>query len=195
VRDRRAIAAEELSRRRSAVQTATAQLEQARSEIASASAQVRAAQTEIERSTVTAPLDAQVLQVKVHAGEFAPAAPTGEAPLIILGRVSPLHVRVDVDEQEAWRVSAGARAMGHVRGAPQIKTPLAFVRFEPYVTPKKSLTGDSTERVDTRVLQVIYRVEGDDVPLHVGQQLDVFIEDGAHDHSPPPLARGEGVRP
>ena len=40
----------------------------------------------------------------------------------------------------------------------------------------KSLTGDSTERVDTRVLQVIYKVDRDDLPLFVGQQVDVFID-------------------
>jgi len=175
VKDHRAVSAEELSRRRSAVQTATAELEQARAELAAAGSQVRAADTEIERSTIRAPLDAEVLQVKLRVGEFAPAAPTS-TPLLVLGRVKPLHVRVDVDEQEAWRVCEGAPATGRVRGNAKVKTPLAFVRFEPFVTPKKSLTGDSTERVDTRVLQVIYRVERGDVPLYVGQQLDVFIE-------------------
>lgn len=175
VKDRRAVSAEERSRRRSAVETAAAELEQARAELASAGAQVSAVETEIERSTVRAPIDAAVLQVKLRVGEFAPAAPTA-TPLVILGAVKPLHVRVDVDEQEAWRVCAGAPATGRVRGNAQLETPLAFVRFEPYVTPKKSLTGDSTERVDTRVLQVIYRVERDAVPLYVGQQLDVFID-------------------
>jgi hypothetical protein len=53
--------------------------------------------------------------------------------------------------------------------------PLQFVRFEPYVVPKKSLTGDSTERVDTRVLQVLYSFNRDTLPLYVGQQMDVFI--------------------
>jgi hypothetical protein len=57
-----------------------------------------------------------------------------------------------------------------------LKAPLQFVRFEPFVVPKRSLTGDSTERVDTRVLQIIYRIQRDDVPLFVGQQLDVFID-------------------
>ena len=38
-----------------------------------------------------------------------------------------------------------------------------------------SLTGDATERVDTRVLQVIYRGERDDLPLFCRSQLDVFI--------------------
>ena len=42
--------------------------------------------------------------------------------------------------------------------------------------PKKSLTGDSSERVDTRVLQVIYRVEDAALPVYVGQLMDVFIE-------------------
>ena len=48
--------------------------------------------------------------------------------------------------------------------------------FEPYVIPKRSLTGGNTERVDTRVLQVIYAVENPDARLFVGQQIDAFIE-------------------
>ena len=177
IKDKRAISAEELTRRRSAVETASAELEEVRSEIPAAESHVQAVQVDLERSIVRAPLAAEVLQVKVRVGEFAPAAATAN-PLILLGRSKPLHVRVDVDEHEAWRVREGADAMGHVRGNAELKTPLHFVRFEPFVVPKRSLTGDSTERVDTRVLQIIYRVERDDVPLFVGQQLDVFI-DGA----------------
>ena len=36
---------------------------------------------------------------------------------------------------------------------------LRFVRIEPFVLPKRNLTGDSLERVDTRVLQVIYEFD------------------------------------
>jgi len=175
VRDKRAISKEELTRRRSAVETATAEVEQARAEVVAAEAQADAVTVEIHRSVVRAPLDAEVLQVKVRPGEYAPAAST-TTPLLLLGRSKPLHVRVDVDEHEGWRVRPGAAAVGHVRGNAAIETPLHFVRMEPFVVPKRSLTGDSTERVDTRVLQVIYRVERDDLPLFVGQQLDVFIE-------------------
>jgi hypothetical protein len=72
--------------------------------------------------------------------------------------------------------STGAKARAHVGGA-ELKVELEFVRFEPLVVPKKSLTGDATERVDTRVLQVIYRVVGT-MPerLFIGQQMDVFVE-------------------
>ena len=178
VKDKRAISAEELTRRRSAVDTARAELDQVRSETRAAESQVQSVQVDLDRSVVRAPLAAEVLQVKLRVGEFAPAAATAN-PLILLGRSKPLHVRVDVDENEAWRVREGAHAIGHVRGNSALTAPLQFVRFEPFVVPKRSLTGDSTERVDTRVLQVIYRVERDDVPLFVGQQLDVFI-DAAH---------------
>jgi multidrug efflux pump subunit AcrA (membrane-fusion protein) len=177
VKDKRAISSEELSRRRSAVQTAEAEQAEARAQVAAAGAQVRATAVEIERSTVRSPIEAEVLQVKLRVGEFAAAAP-GASPLILLGRSKPLHVRVDVDEHEGWRVHAGATAVGRMRGNAELKSPLSFVRFEPFVVPKRSLTGDSTERVDTRVLQIIYKVERDDLPLFVGEQLDVFIDAG-----------------
>jgi len=162
---------EDLQKKRFAVQKAESQLAQA-------TAELKSTETDLDRLTVRAPVDGQILQLKVHPGEFAPIAATvsGEQPLILLGSVSPLHVRVDIDEYEAWRVRAGAAATGYLRGNREIKTPLTFVRFEPYVIPKKSLTGDSAERVDTRVLQVIYRFDRNSLPIFVGQQMDVFID-------------------
>ncbi len=192
VKDKRAISGEELSRRRSAVKTAEAEQAEARAQVAAADAQVHAIAVEIERSTVRSPIDAEVLQVKLRVGEFAAAAP-GASPLILLGRSKPLHVRVDVDEHEGWRVRAGATAVGRVRGNAELKTPLSFVRFEPFVVPKRSLTGDSTERVDTRVLQVIYKVERDNLPLFVGEQLDVFIDAGQA-HADAPEVEGREAR-
>jgi HlyD family secretion protein len=173
-----AISSEELARRRYEVKTAEARLAEAQAAVSAAEAEIRAVQTEIERSTVTAPVDGEVLQVKLRAGEFA-AAGANSAPLILIGGVEPLHLRVDIDEHEAWRVEREAAAYAFVRGNSALKARLAFVRFEPYVLPKKSLTGDSTERVDTRVLQAVYRLERGDLPVYVGQQMDVFIEAGA----------------
>jgi HlyD family secretion protein len=158
LKDKRAVSEEEVSRRRSAVQTAEAELAAAQAEVGAAESQVRSVRTEIDRSTIRAPLDIEVLQVRLRVGEFAPAASTA-TPLILLGRLKPLHVRIDVDEHEGWRVRPGSRAVGHVRGNARLETPLTFVQFEPFVVPKMSLTGDSTERVDTCVLQVIYRVD------------------------------------
>jgi HlyD family secretion protein len=163
------ISSDELDRRLFATRTANARVVQAE-------ASIKTSETEIERSRVTAPVDGDILKLNVRAGEFAPAGVTPEA-LLLLGRLDPLHLRVDVDEEDAsWRVDPRAKAIAAVRGNPTQQTPLEFVRFEPYVTPKRSLTGASDERVDTRVLQVIYRFKPDGFPIHVGQRMDVFIE-------------------
>ena len=44
-------------------------------------------------------------------------------------------------------------------------------------------------RVDARVLQVLYRVERDNLRLFVGRQVDVFI-DAAPEHEGEPLGSG-----
>lgn len=176
--DKRAISSEEFAKRRYAAEAAQARLDAAKAQVDAAAAQVQSVATHIERSTVRAPIDGEVLQVKIHVGEFASTGVTA-TPLILLGRLKPLNIRVDVDEHEAWRLNPGAKAVATVRGNANLKTPVTFIRFEPFVLPKKSLTGDSTERVDTRVLQVIYRVDNEALPLFVGQQMDVFIEAAA----------------
>jgi len=158
----------ESTKERYALRVAEAQLAQAEAELA-------ASKTALDRLTVRAPLDGKVLQLNVRIGEYAMTGPLQE-PLLLFGATSPLHIRTNVDENDAWRLYAGAAAIGYLRGNRAISTPLKFVRFEPYVIPKKSLTGDSSERVDTRVLQVIYSFERGDLPIFVGQQMDVLIE-------------------
>lgn len=117
ITDTRAISTEELARRRSAVETAIAELQEARAAIGAAEAHVSAVRVELARSVVRAPLQAEVLQVRLRVGEFAPAAATAN-PLIVLGRGKPLHVRVDVDEQEAWRCGATPMRVGASVAAP-----------------------------------------------------------------------------
>jgi hypothetical protein len=123
------------------------------------------------------------MQLKIHLGEFAPAGVLTQ-PLILFGSVTPMCVRVDVDENEAWRVRSDAEAIGYLRGNKNIHVPLKFVRFEPYVIPKVSLTGEATERVDTRVLQAVFSFERGELPISVGQQMDIFID--ASDAAPNP---------
>ena len=168
VPDKRAISAEDLSNRRSAVAIDEATLEAAK-------AQVEQIDVELDRRQVRALVPGQILQVKTRPGEFA-AAGVMATPLMLLGNNDKLHVRVDIDENDAWRFAKGAEAVAFVRGNPELETQLRFVRTEPYVVPKVSLTGMSSERVDTRVLQVIYSFDEGALPVYVGQQMDVFIE-------------------
>jgi len=175
VRDKRAVSEDDVQRRRYAVTTAEARLAQARAAVKAAEAESHSVQVEIDRSTVRAPIAGTILKVNVRAGEFAAAGALAE-PLIILGNIKPLYVRVDVDEHEAARVRPEAPAVAALRGDASIRSSLHFVRIEPLVVPKRALTGDSSERVDTRVLQVLYEIERSDPRFFVGQQMDVFIE-------------------
>jgi HlyD family secretion protein len=99
---------------------------------------------------------------------------------MVLGDIDTLQIRADVDEQNAPLVEPGRPAQAFVKGSSRDALPLTFVRIDPFVVPKKSLTGDSTERVDTRVLQVIFNLKKPGgKTLYVGQQVDVYIEMGA----------------
>jgi multidrug resistance efflux pump len=146
----------------------------ARSRVKQAEAQVAQTMTELDRLVVRTLVDGRVLQVNVRPGEFV-GAPPGQA-LIVLGNIEQLHVRVDIDENDIPRYVPGSPGIALVRGQPGMEFPLTFVRVEPYVVPKRSLTGENTERVDTRVLQVIYAIDSKGQPLYVGQQLDVYIK-------------------
>jgi multidrug resistance efflux pump len=140
--------------------------------VAQADRLLKQSQTELERLEVRASVDGEVLQVNVRPGEYV-GAPPNQA-LIMLGGTRK-HVRVDIDENDLARFRSGLPAKARRRGEPGREIPLRFVRVEPFVIPKKSLTGGTQERVDTRVLQVIYAVGESNAPLYVGQQLDVFL--------------------
>lgn len=149
-------------------------IEVAQAAIQVARANLEQTETEIERCLVRAPVDGQILKIDVRPGEYVSSAP-GTA-LILLGDLTELHLRVDIDEQDIPKFHPSTKASAVSRGSAKFRHSLKFVRIEPYVTPKKSLTGDNTERVDTRVLQVLYEMQASEEPVFVGQQMDVFIE-------------------
>jgi multidrug efflux pump subunit AcrA (membrane-fusion protein) len=146
----------------------------AQDQLKQAVAQKEIIQKNIDRSTIKAPFKGEVMQINVHPGEKTTAS--YQQPNMLFGSVDYYHIRVDVDEDDAWRVIQGAKAVAFVRGNSRIKTDLEFVRLEPYVVPKKSLTGDNVEKVDTRVLQLIYRFKVSDLPIYLGQIMDIYIE-------------------
>ncbi len=188
VSDRRAISKEELLRRRNTLLIEKARLESASAQIKQAEAAVANTKTTLDRQMIRAPMDGEVLQLNIRPGEFAQAG-TLDNPLLVLGNLDQFHVRVDIDENDAWRFNKNSKAIAYLRGNRNFKADLVLAYIEPFVIPKKSLTGDSTERVDTRVLQALYSFEPSQLPVYVGQQMDVFIEaDDYLNHQPPKAA-------
>ncbi|MGC4031934.1 MAG: efflux RND transporter periplasmic adaptor subunit [Tepidisphaeraceae bacterium] len=161
------VSSEEWQERKDNVALAQAQLDYAR-------AAVEQTKVMLDRLTVTSPIDATVLQVNVRVGEYI--QPGQSTSPIVVGETEELQIRADVDEQLAPRVRPGDDAVGYVKGDSTQPIPLKFVRIEPFITPKVSLTGSSNERVDTRVLQVIFSFKQPaDRRVYVGQQMDVYV--------------------
>jgi HlyD family secretion protein len=174
VHDERAVSEDDLKRTWYALEMAKRGAQRLQASLKQAMAQRDEATILLDRLTVRAPRHGTILQINIRAGEYATLGST--EPLMLLGETEQLQVRADIDEVNAPLVIPQAGGTASIKSLADRKIPLTFVRIEPYVIPKKSLTGENTERVDTRVLQVIYRFERPSFPVYAGQQVDVFIE-------------------
>jgi HlyD family secretion protein len=145
----------------------------------------QASETLLEKYTLRAPADGVVMQIKASVGSYV--NPLGvydtytqgsNAPAVVLSRASAyLNVRCYVDEILIPRLPARdrIRAQMSVRGT-DTKVPLEFVDIEPYVSPKIQLSDERLERVDVRVLPVIFRFSNSEsLKLFPGQLVDVYI--------------------
>lgn len=187
---------QELDRQKSQYDAALARLEQAKAQLAKlkagswqqdidvakqqvnqAAAKIDAVNQRLARLTVRAPLDATVLKRNIEPGEYTSAA-EANAPLI-LGDLSELQVRAKVDEEDISRLQASEPGIARVRGAAKHEIPLTMLRIEPLAEPKTQLTGVPTQLVDTRVLDVVFKVDNPhhkDLHIYPGQLVDVFIK-------------------
>lgn len=166
LKDKQIISQDEWNKRDYALRMAVAK-------VAEIDAQLAQALTQKERLTTRAPINGQILSLDVRAGEYASSA--GTTPLVRMGDTSTLHVRVDIDDELANKVKKGSRATGTLRGDTEHQLELTFVRIEPYVRPKQNLVV-AGQRVDTRILQVVFAITSGNVTPFVGQQVDVYIE-------------------
>lgn len=140
----------------------------------------------LEKYTLKAPVDGVVLSINAAPGSYVSAQGTydtytgGYNPIIVMGGTqSHLSVRCYIDEILINRLPPPPRinAKMFIRGT-DISIPLEFVRVQPYVSPKIELSNQRTERVDVRVLPVIFRFEKPkNMELYPGQLVDVYIEE------------------
>lgn len=175
ISDPRAVARDEYNRRKYA-----AALSKAR--IGEIEAQLNQARTTKKRLTILAPIDGTILDVNIRPGEFAAAGPSAQAttePLMTIGDVSTLYVRVEFDEEIAADLKPTFAAKAVRRGNSAQSWPLDCVRIEPSVTPKRNLAV-AGQRVDTRVVQVLYALPVGVTDILVGQQMDVFVDTGTN---------------
>jgi HlyD family secretion protein len=140
----------------------------------------------LDKYVVRAPQDGMILSINAAVGSYISSQGTyntytqASDPVAVMGSSDRyLAVRCYIDEILIHRLppSARMRAQMAIRGT-NITVPLEYVRVQPYVSPKIELSNQRTERVDLRVLPVIFRFERPkNVELYPGQLVDVYIGD------------------
>jgi len=140
----------------------------------------------LAKYTLRASRDGVVLAINTIVGNYVSpqgsydAYTQGADPVVSLGSLpTSLHVRCYVDEILVPRLPSGSKmkAQMTIRGS-DVKIPLDFVRVQPYVSPKIELSDQRQERVDVRVLPVIFKIEKRaNVNLYPGELVDVYISE------------------
>ena len=142
----------------------------------------------LSKYAIRAPADGSVLSVNTAVGSYVSAQGAydtysqGYSPILVMGSERAyMGVRCYIDEILISRLPPAHQmhARMFIRGT-DINIPLEYVRVQPYVSPKIQLSNQRTERVDVRVLPVIFRFrmpEGKNVEIYPGQLVDVYIGD------------------
>jgi HlyD family secretion protein len=146
--------------------------------------QYELAQTLLSKYTLKAPQDGAILSINAAVGSYVSTQGSydtytqGFSPLLVMGSSQAyIGVRCYIDEILISRLPQASQmhAQMSVRGT-SISIPLEYVRVQPYVSPKVQLSSQRTERVDVRVLPVIFRFKRPkDIDVYPGQLVDVYI--------------------
>ncbi len=143
-----------------------------------------AASALLDKYVVRAPADGIVMSINTSPGAYVSPQGTydaytrGYVPLVMMrSGQSQLAVRVYVDEILVHRLPPSkVQARLFFRGT-DISVPLEFVRVQPYVSPKVELSDQRSERVDVRVLPLLFRFkQPDKLMVYPGQLVDVYLQ-------------------
>ncbi len=138
----------------------------------------------LDKYTIKAPVDGVILSINGAIGSYISSQGTyntytqGFDPILVMGRSEThLNVRCYIDEILIPKLPQPSemKAEMFIRGT-NISIPLEYARVQPYVTPKIELSNQRTERVDVRVLPIIFNFKRpDNIHLYPGMLVDVYV--------------------
>jgi multidrug resistance efflux pump len=155
-----------------------------REDVIVAQAQLRAAvarrelaRAALERLTIRAPIAGAILQVKYRVGEYYnPAAANGASePLVVLGDLRAIRVRLDVDERDIARVKLGSQGYATLSAYPGRRFAGKVVEIGMRMGRKNVRTDDPVERLDVKILEVVLQIDEPD-GLVPGIRVTAYVE-------------------
>lgn len=144
----------------------------ARARAAAAAARRDVAHADVERRTIVAPIAATVLQIKYRVGEYV--QPGQGEPLVVLGDLSELRARMDLDERDVGKVRVGDTAMVRAIAYAGRDYQGRVVEIAQRMGRKNVRSDDPTERNDTKVLEVVLVLDAPE-GLVIGQRVMAFV--------------------
>jgi HlyD family secretion protein len=138
----------------------------------------------IEKLTVRAPIAAAVLQINVKSGELA--APSAEQPLVVLGDISALRVRAELDERDFGEIKVGQAAVVRAAAFRDREFAGKVASIAPTVQAPRIASRDQRNLTDVNVAEVVVDL-AEPGPLAVGMKVDVYFRNDARNDQPSPL--------
>jgi len=148
-------------------------------ELTVARAELSAAQAALEKTRIRAPIAGTALKVNVRPGEVA--SPAAAQPLILLGDISALRVRAQVDEQDLGQIKLGQPVLVRTADFPGKEFPGTISSIAPIVELGDINLGGERNSVLAHVAQVVVGLTAWG-QLAVGMKVDVFFEGDAEPH-------------
>lgn len=137
-----------------------------------ARAQQQRAAAALEKTRIHSPIDGIVLKRMLNAGETVTAL--SPEPLAMIGDLSQLMVRADIDELDIGRVRVGAAAKVRSDAFPGQTFAGELVRISRRMGQRKALSDDPTQRRDAKTMEALIAL-APGAQLPVGLRVDVRI--------------------
>ncbi len=141
--------------------------------LAAARAELSLADTLYERAHIRAPKTGSVLQVFATAGEGAQPSP--ENVLVIIGDVSSLRVRAEVEERDSGKVRIGQTAIMRSDAAPGKDFEGKVTSIAQALTPSRLGAKGPRKATDVDILEIFIDLDGQPALLP-GMRVDVFLK-------------------
>jgi HlyD family secretion protein len=181
VKDNRAVSLQDFEQRLNNVVIAKTKVELATANIRKSQSELDAVDASHTRLTIRSPRNGHVLQVNISKGEYIQTnavkdSAGAEHPIIVIGDLNNLGVRVDIDETDLWRFNPDGKAIAYLKGNPKLRFDMIVDHIEPLVIPRGTSSNPNNKASDSKILQVVYKIMNPAFKTYVGQQVDVYIE-------------------
>lgn len=145
--------------------------ERAEAALAAAKANVAEARTLLGKTSIRAPLTGIVVHKFLKPGELASET---SGPILTVADTSQLRVRAEIDEADVGSIRLGENAYVTAPSYGDRRFGGHVIRIATALGRKKVITGDPSERVDTRVLETLVELDPA-VSLPLGLRVTCFV--------------------